>query len=69
MAYRDGLTPDQIKALYTPNAPVVALRRRLADMRSADPRATMADVISALVTESSGEPVRYVNGALVRVRA
>lgn len=64
--YRDGLTPEQIKSLYTPTESVIALRKRLADMRASNPAATMTDALSAFASDKAGEPLRYVAGKLVR---
>lgn len=66
--YRDGLTPEQIASLYTPNQNVVRIRARLAALRAVNPGATMADALGDLATERSGRRVKYADGALVDVR-
>lgn len=66
--YRNNLTPEQIKSLYTPSAPVVTLKARLAAMRVSNPVASMTDAVSELVSETSGRRLWYTNGKLCDVR-
>lgn len=68
MAYRDNLTAEQVKALYTPSADAAAIKARLAALRVVNPRATMTDAVSDLVSETSGRRLRYVNGKLCDVQ-
>lgn len=60
MNYIDTLTPEQIKALYTPNQNVLILRKRAKELGS------MTDAVSEMA--SKNEPLRYVAGRLFSVR-
>jgi hypothetical protein len=64
--YKSTCTPEQIASLYAPDPQAEAFRASLRELRRANPRATMADVLSEHVSKRSGVSMRYVNGSLVR---